>query len=42
MYSLKEEVDKSAKQKLSKNRYEEVKKEYIKILEEWEKEYCIS
>ena len=39
MYSLKEEVDKTAKHKLSKNRYEEVKKEYIEILEEWEKEY---
>lgn len=32
MYALKEEVDKTTKNKLSKNRYEEVKKEYIRLL----------
>lgn len=39
MYELKEEVDKTTKNKLSKNRYEEVKKEYKRLLEEWEEEY---
>ena len=39
MYALKKEVEKTTKTKLSKNRYEEVKKEYIRLLEEWEEEY---
>lgn len=39
MYALKEEVDKTAKNKLTKNRYEEVKKEYIELLEEWKSEF---
>lgn len=39
MYALKKEVDRTANNKLSKNRYEEVKKEYIKVLTEWESEF---
>ena len=39
MYKLKEEVDGTAKNKLSKKRYEEVKREYIELLKSWEKEF---
>lgn len=39
IYNIKKEVDENPKNRLSKKRYEEVKKEYTKILEEWKKEF---
>ena len=39
MYKLKKEVEESPKNKLSKKRYEEVREEYIKLLEKWKLEF---
>lgn len=39
MYNLKEEVDKSKKNKLSKERFKVIRKKYIELLEKWEKQF---
>lgn len=37
--SIKDKVDKSPKNKLSKRKYEEAKKEYVNVLKEWKEEF---
>lgn len=39
MYKLKDEVEKAGKNKLSKERYEVIEKEYRELLENWKKEF---
>lgn len=39
MYNLKNEVDKSEQNKLSKERFEVIKREYIELLENWKEQF---